>query len=73
MPGTNNNYIQESFAATAVGGNILTARWTEEVNPRYALVIVTGTFTGSVQVEVSQPSAANWAAYGTPLTAVGAV
>lgn len=73
MAGINYNYIQESFAATAVGVNILTARWTEQVNPRYALAIVTGTFTGSVQIEVSQPSANNWAAYGSPLTVIGAV
>lgn len=73
MAGSNYNYIQESFAATAVGGNILYARWTHKVNPRYALVHVSGTFTGSVQVEVSPPNANLWAAYGAPLTAVGAV
>ena len=72
MAGTNRKYIQESFPATAVGVNILEARQTMQISPLYALLHVSGTFTGSIQLEMSPPGAANWAPYGAAVTAVGA-
>jgi len=70
----NPRYLSESFDETAASENILQARHVfEKGNPLYALVHVSNTFTGSVQLECSPPDAANWVACATAITAAGAV
>lgn len=67
-------WLTDSIATATTGANILEVRHVSsrsQHNPFYAFVSVSGTFTGSVQVESSPPGAGLWGLVGTAMTAAG--
>ncbi len=74
MATADDRWLTDSIATATTGANILTVRHVGHRsmhNPFYAFVSVSGTFTGSVQVESSPPGANTWGIVGTAMTVPG--
>lgn len=65
-------WLTDSIATATTGANILQVRQVGQKAPLYGLLHISGTFTGSVQLEASPPSANTWAILSAAITAPGA-
>lgn len=74
MATATDRWLTDSIATAVPGANILQVRHVgsrSQWGPFNAFVSVSGTFTGSVQLESSPPGAAAWGLVGTAMTAAG--